>query len=364
MRPGIGERIEIPKGDPVAVTDALLSSGFTGLMSIRERKTKIDTLFLRGKLLRVLKTEGDTTFEIPPQTFQPPYEGTIEVIGSDHLALIGSLIDSRIERSGLFYITGFGDRLEDTKPLQGINLREYAGKLKEMGFSGYMLIHTEREPEAIILFREGKVVRIYPEGFRLKEKEGAFISSAILDDALIPMLISLERAEPARSGSLRNPTRMSQLIAEEKASKMNLLLDIRKGKEIESYFLFHGILVGAFRRNLPVVEPITAQDPIVQGRFNIYRLNPVLNPADKEAELFGKEEKCTEEELLKVKEAFTEITGRVGKILWEKVINELELDEKLLSRQDLDRLVGKLAKEIPDKNTRMKFLSRVGRAVQ
>ena len=364
MRPGIGERIEIPKGDPVAVTDALLSSGFTGLMSVRERKTRIEALFLRGKLLRVLKTEGDTHFEIPPQTFQPPYEGSIEVIGSDHLALIGSLIDSRLEKSGLFYITGFGDRLENTGPLQDIDLKEYVEKLKEKGFSGYILIHTEREPEAIILFREGKVVRIYPEGFRPKEKGGTFISSAILDDALIPMLISLDRAEPARSGSLRNPIRMSRLIAEEKARKMNLLLDIRKGEEIESYFLFHGMLVGAFRKNPPVVEPITAQDPLVHGRFNIYRLNPVLNPADKEAELFGKEEKCTEEELLKVKEALMEITGRIGNILWEKVINELDLDERLLSRGDLDRLIGKLAREIPDKNTRMKFLSRVGRQVQ
>ncbi len=364
MRPGIGERIEIPRGDPVSVVDALNSSGFTGLLSIREKKAKTLLLFLKGKVLRVLKEEGETSHEIPPEVFYPPHEGMMEVLGADHLAVTGASMKGSVEADGLFYIVGFGDRFEETRPLAETDLAGYIKRLKGIGFSGYALIHREIQPEAIILFMEGQVVRIYPKTFSPKDKKDLFISSAILEDTVIPLITSIDRAELIRAGSLQKGTKLSSLIAEEKKNKMNLLLEVRRGEERESYFIFHGVPAGAFRRTGPITESISREDPFVHGRFSLYRLNPPQILQEEESELLNGEEDTTGEEmLLGIKEALKDVAGGVWKVLWEKVLYEMEIEEDNISRRDIDKLVSRLAKEIPHRDMRFKFMERVRRVL-
>ena len=371
MRQKIRERVNIPKGDPGSLVDSLRDSFFTGYVLIEFKNDSHVLAFDDGNLVRVIKMDGDSVETCEPDEYSLPSEGKVEVYETDPIAVTNLLRGTPDpEKDRHLLLAGVGDPLQQSLPARALNLHKITELARENNINGYILFHRNGDIKGIILLSEGKPVLIFDgRGYGDKALETirgclneSYVSIMLLEPSVIPIIVSLGKPQVQRSGRIESVSDLTTLLDDLRSRKMSSLLMLSRGQREKSFILvFQGVPVATYQWNPLIFEERDLDTINLPASFNLYPL--YVNPSPRAVpfrldERDKKEVSLSWNDLESIRKAFISEVGSVGNALWNKVVSEMDIPDQNLSIIEAERLIKKLALEIPKGEGRSNFLKK------
>ena len=371
MRQKIRERVNIPRGEPGSLIDSLKDSFFTGYIKIESRERSQALIFDDGNPVGVLRISENSIDITGPMGYGVPSEGKVEVYETDPIVVTTILRGAPDpERDRHFIIAGIGDPLQQSLPARALNLQKITELARENGVNGYILFHRNGKISGIILLSEGKPVLLFDgknygdealETIR-KGLDESYVSIMLLEPSVIPMITSLGKPQVQRSGRVKSISDLTSLLDDTSSRKLSALLTLDRGKvEKTLIFIFQGVPVATYQWRPLSFEEKDLDSLNFPLSFNLYPL--YVNPSPREVPLKLEERDKREinlslRDLERIREIFIVQVGSAGNALWNKVVSEIDLPDEDISIIEADRLIKKLALEIPKGEERNTFLQR------
>jgi len=371
MRQKIRERVKIPQGEPGSLVESLSDSFFTGYMKIEFKKQQHIIVFDDGNIVKVLEVQGPSFKQVSPENYRIPSEGRVEVYETDPI-LITNLLRGvpEPERDRHLLFAGIGEPFQQSLPAKALNIKKITDIAQENSISGYILFHRNGNIHGIILFYEGKPVLVF-DGKSYgdtalntirKSLSDSYVSILLIEPHIVPMVTSLGKPQIQRRGKIEKVSDLTSLLDSFRPGKLSALLKISYDEPRRTFILiFQGIPVATFQWTPYSFEETDLDSVIFPCTYDLFLL--YVNPSPKEIQLSFEEGDSveitlTDEDLERIKEAFISVVGSAGPALWNKVVSEEEIPERKVSLLQAERLIKKLALEIPKGNGRTEFLKR------
>ena len=371
MRQKIRERVNIPRGEPGSLIDSLRDSFFTGYVQIESRDGSHVLVFDDGSPVGALKVGENTLEFLEPEGCSVPSEGKVEVYETDPIVVTSILRgEPDPEKDRHLVLAGVGDPLQQSLPARALNLQKITELARENGVNGYILFHRNGNISGIIVLSEGKPVLIF-DGKNYGDEaletirgglDESYVSILLLEPSVIPMITSLGKPQVQRSGRVESVSDLTSLLDDIRSRKLSALLTLNRGKEEKTFILiFQGVPVASYQWSPLSFEEKDIDSLTLPASFNLYPL--YVNPSPREVPLKLEERDRREinlsrRELERIREAFIVQVGSAGKALWNKVVSEMDIPDENLSIIEAERLIKKLALEIPKGEGRSEFLKK------
>ncbi len=371
MRQKIRERVDIPLGEPGSLIESLKDSFFTGYVLIQFKDSSHSLVFDDGDFIKVIKLKEGSVEITEPQNYRIPPESKVEVYETDPIVVTNMLRGAPDpEKDRHFLLAGAGDPLQQSLPAKALNLQRVTDIARENSLNGYILFHRNGHMYGLILFSEGRPVLIF-DGRSYGEKALAsireslgesYVSILLIEPSLVPLITALGKPQVQRTGKIRGVSDLTGLLDSLKAQRLSGLLQLNSDQgEVYLVLIFNGIPVASFRWNPFSFEEVDLSEVRLPLSYSLYTL--YVNPSPREVpfrleDRDRREVKVSQDSLEMLKEAFVSEVGQAGNALWVKVTSEEEVSEREMSIIEAQRLIKKLALEIPRGEGRKRFLQK------
>ncbi len=344
---------------------------FTGFLKIDYWDRSEILTFHEGNGLKLVKifTDGKASLEEFKNFRIENSEGSSSLMEAD-IEDISSLHCFALNTSSLHCLSIFpyGTPFHDTVPVEFVNIKNELRLIREAGLYGYMAFFTPYELLGFIVLQNGEPVEIIKEKNikSLLHIKDAYISIYSLEPELVQFLYSMKNAKLINE-KFKDFKEVKEYVESE---KMDAIVHTVAGNIHRYDFFFRGLKVSEIVRYSGILisedeerEALSSKvENIPEKNIHLYSINIITDVKRVNVEeLFTEkgEREISPENLNEIKIEFIKYLGPVGKILWDKILKEMGIDEGVLYESDIRRLVDRLEREIPEEDLKKEFKERV-----
>lgn len=343
-------------------------------------------LFLNGEPFKVVSLHSDgRRTALDPDSFKVENrEGTatlVETTLDDIVAFQEYRYDPGKDGSLIFF--PYGDPVQEPVSVSFIDLNKEFLLAQRSHLDGYMAIYTENRILGIVIFQQGVSVAVFGGDASYGSQGVEFINSNLiptksymsmytLEQEILSFLYSMHTDNVRKSETTFLNYNEAKAHVERNRRDALVLLE---GGGIYRYDLFFrgqklGTVVkekGFFVQEEEEKNKLSLKvENMPDTRVEVFDISLIEKPQKIEIVIEGvsEEEETVEGELPldkigEVKSAFIKELGPVGKLLWEKTIDEFGFKESAMGIKQMKVLVNRLVKEIPEEEAKRAFLGKV-----
>ncbi|RUM31663.1 MAG: hypothetical protein DSY42_02300 [Aquifex sp.] len=317
----------------------------TGFIKIETWEYTDYVIVGEGNPLKVVRVEGKNKSFLPLAQYRPPEDSKISVFKSTPILTAHICKSGNFEELQTLIISGYGNEVFHSN-LNIIDSSNFKKFVEKVDFSGYTVCYTFVDILCNIFFLNGKII-----GLNVK-KHWDKNALDLLDMSLGEVFISSYVIEPEEIillNSLKNGLEKKK--------------DFREGYG----FVYGGDIIsfvfkGETRKTLKLeIEEIREENSKTGSTF--YGVKVIENPEEIPIgidEILGtKGQRVSEKTIQTVKNIFLEHIGPIGKVVWDRIIKDLQIPYDRFTTSTLKLLVIKLKEEIPEEDLQSEFLKRI-----
>ncbi len=283
----------------------------------------------------------------------------IDVVETDPLTLANVFRPNySLEEVRALIIAGIGEEITDPIKFSLFNLDNALLSFKRGHFTGYIAWVNPIEVVGVCILYDG--VPIALNTGKVWDMEAQSLIAGKLGDDTFIHIHTLEPEIALMANSLRigvkketffSPQEIDAGIYEEVSGKGGRFSFIYKGSSIFSYSL-----------DLGEVEYTNFE---LESPVSVWTISLINTPTPLEISFDKTEVEMIPPEIVhKVRDSFVEEIGPVGPVLWNRILRDLGVKEDIIPKSMIDKLLEKLASEIPDGKHSEAFLNKVRRSLE
>ncbi|GEM_PF-1925781 len=346
-------------------------------------------LFYEGKPYKALSFSPDGIRRVhPPEEFRiESKEGVASFFETTIDDLVG-IIEYRhdVEKDGALVFFPFGTPIQEPVSVSFLDINKEFLLAQRSHLDGYVALFTEESLFGIVVFQGGFPVAVFGGDGSFRDRAVNYINANLIPAKSFMSMYTLEPEVLSFFYSLHsdNVRRIEEGFKTYKEAQEAVSKDKRdaivvvEGEGIHRYDLFFkGYLVeslikdrGIFVEDLQEKEKLSRKVENLPGRsIRLYDVSLIEKPQPLEIVLHGvevEENSAVEEvrtipidKVSEIKSAFIKGIGPLGKLLWEKRLEELRFKESAMTESQLKILIEKLKREIPEESAARDFLDKV-----
>ncbi len=339
----------------------LRSKEFTGYIKNRGWNYEDYVAFWEGSPIRVISVgEDGSREELKLSDYIWIDRGkTIDVVETDPLTLANLFRDSfSVEDSRALILAGFGEEITEPIRFSLFNLENAVASFKRGHFTGYILWTNPTEIIGMCLFYDGSPIALNV-GKTWDMEAQSIIASKVGGNTYVH-IYALDPEIVLIANSLRIGVGKQTFFSIKE-------VDTGVYEETDSWggmysFIYRGQSVVSYRVKDGEVDVV---NPDFEGSVSVWSMELITTPTPIEISLSRDSVEVIPSEVAqRIKEMFVDEIGPVGPILWNRILSDLGLDESHIPKNMVDKLLNKLASEIPEGKHSEAFLSKVRRFVE
>jgi len=324
--------------------DSLKKEKFTGYVKVEGWNETDYVIIGEGNIKKIVRyKEGKKDF-IERGNYSPPSESKISIYKSSPITTAHICKHLNFLENQTLSISGYGEEIFHSE-LDLVNPEKLEKFFKKVNLNGYAVLYTFTSIYCNVFLLQGNIVGI--NSGKLWDKE-ALSQKGLWQGKVFISAYSIEPDEVFLLISLKNGFK-------------------ERDKVRENGFLVNGDYVGFVENGnlkkglLILLEEIKETDEVKGNKF--LEVNLIEEPKSlgiSFKDLIPESEKRVEAAILqKIKEIFLDYIGPVGKVLWDKILKEIDVSPDAFTPSTLKLFVTKLAQEIPEEDLSGEFLNKV-----
>ncbi len=284
---------------------------------------------------------------------------TIDVVETDPLSLANIFRESySVEDSRALIIAGVGDEITEPIKFSLFNMENALASLERGHFTGYIAWTNPVEVVGMCLLYNGSPIAL--NSGRLWDMEAQPLIVSKLGSETYVHMYSIEPEIVLMVNSTRLGLRKETFFSLEEV-EAGIYEEVH-GNGGSYSFIYRGQQVFGFKLSSGEVEPFSFK---AKGSASVWSVDIINTPSKIELSLNTKSvEMLSQDAIMGIKEVFVDEIGPVGPILWDRILSELGVDNNSIPKDMAEKLLNKLASEIPEESHAEAFLSRVRRFVK
>ncbi len=368
------------------VYDEVRRKEVTGFLRIVYWSKDDYLLFNRGTPYKVVtfKADGSRSVSDAEKFVVEKKEGTATLVETTIDDLVGIVEDRHsLLHDGSLIFFPYGLPIQEPVSISFLDINKEFLLAQRSHLDGYVALYTEENLFGIVVFQAGFPVAVFGG-------DGSFGDSAItyINANLIPAksFMSMYTLEPETlsfvysmhsdnvremDGEFKTYEEAEKLVVEEKKNA----IVVTDGEGIHRYDMFFrgqhvdrlikekGVFVNAGEEKEKLATKV---ENLPDRTITIYDISLIEKPKPLEVIIEGVEEEVVVsdnevplDKVMEIKSAFIKEMGPLGKLIWEKTLNELGFKESSMSTNHLKIVVEKLRREIPEEEATREFLRQV-----
>jgi hypothetical protein len=359
--------------------------GVTGYLRVVYWDSEEYLVFVEGSPRRAvsISVDGRRLVEEPGSFTVKGKEGTATLVETTLDDLVGFFEYRHTpEKDGSLIFFPYGTLAQEPVSLNYLDVNKEISLAQRSHLTGYIALYTEEELIGMVVFSGGQPVAVFGGNGSFGEEAVAYInvnlvpsrsymSMYVVEPEVLSFMVSMQRrnVHPVDSVFMTYQEAEQQVVG----SKKDALILVEsggvfrydlffRGQRVERILKEKGFLVeGEEHRNRLSVKV----ENMPERRIRLYeitleeRMEPVGISLEVAAAPEVVQEEVSPELVDTVRSEFVKKMGPVGKLLWNRILNEMGLREDSLTRAQLKTLIPKLRDEIPEEDARREFLEKI-----
>ena len=363
----------------------------TGFLKITYWSREDYVLFFEGTPFKVITVHADgRRLSYGVEKFRVEgSQGTASFVETSLDDIVGFQILKRDpQRDGASIFFPYGSLVHEPTSLNYLDVNKEVLMAQNNGLDGYIAIYTRESLLGMVVFAQGNPVKIvggngtfgknaleYINTFMTPAK--SYMSVYNVDTELLPFMYSLLPNNLRRVESTFNIYQEAQEYVN--SSKRSAIVMLEGGGIYRYDFFFNGQHVDRLVKDKGLLIADEEEkhrlsikiENMPESNIAVYEVIIETHPSPIEVEFASQEpaeqqvggKKIETQDIEKVKDIFVKELGPVGKILWNRVLEELALQETEMNSMQMKLLLERLQKEMPDESAKEEFISRVKSAL-
>ncbi|RLJ70265.1 hypothetical protein BCF55_0531 [Hydrogenivirga caldilitoris] len=311
-------------------------------------------------------------------------EGTASLVETTIDDLVG-IIEYRhnIQQDGSLVFFPYGLLIQEPVSISFLDINKEFLLAQRSHLDGYVALYTEETLFGIVIFQGGFPVAVFGGDGSFGDRAVTYINANLIPAKSFMSMYTLEPellsfAYSMHSDNVRKTERnfrtyeeAEKFVAEEKRNAVIVI----EGEGIHRYDMFFR---GQHIDRLVKEKGLFVNDEVERGRLAtkvenlpdrsiwVYDISLIEKPQPIEVVIEGVEEEVVTsdsevplDKVMEVKSAFIKEIGPLGKLIWEKTLNEFGFKESSMTINHIKIVVDKLKREIPEDEAAREFLRRV-----
>ncbi len=286
-------------------------------------------------------------------------------------------------RSGALFFFPFGTVVQETTPLSFLDLDKEFLLAQKSHLSGYMALYTQERLLGMVIFQEGVPVAVFGGDNSFASQAVDYINANLVPAKSFMSMYTLEYEilsfmYSMHSDNVHSVDSKFMTYTEAKdfveQGKRNAIILIEGGGIHRYDLFFRGQQVDRLVKEKGLF--VTDEEPA--GRLSVkaenmpdrsiwvYEVSIIEKPLPIEVsiEVTSEEATVVESEIPvdkvgEVRSLFIKEIGPVGKLIWEKTLDELRFKENAMSLNQVRILIERLKKEFPEEELAKEFLRKI-----
>ncbi len=368
-----------------SILDEAKRRKLTGFLELTYWSKDDFLLFINGEPFKVISiyADGNRVMETVQDFRVEDKEGSATLVETSLDDLVGFQEYRRdLKSEGALYMFPYGTPIQQSVSVSFLDINRVFLFAQRSHLDGYMALYNEEELLGMVVFQQGIPVGVFG-GNRSYGKAGveyinahlipakSYVSMYAVDVELLPFLYSMYPDNLSEvEETFVDITEAKDYIANR---KKDAVLLIEGGNMQRCDFFFRGQSVGQVLKDkgffiMDEVErerSLSKVENIPDRKIKVLSVSLVEKPSPMEIVIEGvPQEEVNESELpaevvLEIKTAFIKHLGPLGKLLWERILDEFGFKEDSMNPNQMRIFVNRLRKEIPDEGWRRSFTLRV-----
>jgi len=343
-------------------------------------------LFLNGTPFKAVSLHSDgRRIVLDPESFKVENkEGTATLVETtlDDLVAFQEYRNNPAKDYSLIFFP-YGTPVQEPVSVNFVDLNREFLLAQRSHLDGYMALYTEEKLLGMVVFQEGTSVAVFGGDASYGSQGIEFINSNLiptksymsmytLEQEILSFLYSMHADNVRRSET--NFLNYNEAKAYVEKDKRNAVVLLEGGGIYRYDFFFRGQKLdtlikekGFFVQEEEEKKKLSVKvENMPDMKVEVFEFSLIERPSPIEVVIEGtsEEEVAVEGELPldkvgEVKSAFIRELGPVGKLLWERTLEDFGFKESSMGMKQMKVLINKLVKEIPEEEARRAFLSKV-----
>ncbi|AAC07657.1 hypothetical protein [Aquifex aeolicus] len=326
-----------------ALIDSLKKERFTGYIKVESWDETDYVILAEGSVKKIVRHKDNKKTFLDTSNYTPSSESKISVYKSSPLTTAHICKDLNFFEYQTLSLSGYGEEIFHSE-LNLVNPEKLETFFQKVNLNGYAVIYTYTSIYCNVFLLQGHLVGI---------------NGGNTWDSEVPSQKDLWQGKVFLSAYFIEPDEVLLLISLKRGFK-------EKNELNGNGFFVNGNYVGFvengnIKKGLLILPEEIVETQEVKGE-KFLEVNLIENPERLEIsfkDLIPKEEKKIKPDVpLKVREIFLDYIGPVGKILWDKVLQELDISPEEFTHPTFRMFINRLAQEIPEEDLSKEFLNK------
>ena len=368
------------------VYDEVRRKEVTGFLKVVYWSKDDYLLFYRGNPYKVVtfNSDGSRSISEADKFSVDRKEGTATLVETTVDDLVGIIEDrNNISHDGSLVFFPYGLPVQEPVSISFLDINKEFLLAQRSHLDGYVALYSDEQLFGTVVFQGGFPVAVFGGDGSFGEKAITYINANLIPARSFMSMYTLEPELLSFVYSMHSDNVIQvekgfetyeEAEAFVKEERKNAVV-VTAGEGIYRYDMFFmgqpidrllkekGVFVS---EEMGKDKLISKVENLPDRTITVYDVSIIEKPRPIEVVIEGVEEEVVVSDnevpldrVLEIKSAYIKEMGPVGKLLWDKTLNELGFKESSMTANHLRIVVEKLRKEIPEESAAKEFLSQV-----